>query len=385
MEAQQRSKPRIAIIGAGIGGLAAAATLRQVGCDVRIYEQASRFARVGAGIQMAPNACKVLRRLGVEDRLKAVALVPESSLNRDFDTGAISNEYPIAGAVEERYGASFLCLHRGDLHAALESLVPHDIVELERHLVDVEQDGQGVALKFADGSTARADAVIGADGVHSQVRECLFGEEQPTFTGRIAYRATFPAHLLQGQPLERSRIKWWGPDRHIVMYYTTSAADEIYFTTSVPDDGKWATTESWSTKGDLGELRAAFASFHPQVRAVLDACPDVFKWALLARDPMPAWTRGRVTLLGDACHPMPPYMAQGASAALEDAAVLARCLEGVPAEGIPAALLCYEATRRPRTSQLQTAAKANNWMRHDTDPGWVYGYDAWSVPLAAAG
>jgi len=373
----------VAIVGAGIGGLAAAALLRQAGIAVHIYEQAPRFARVGAGIQMAPNACKVLRRIGVEDRLREHALIPESSLNRDYDTGAVTNEFPIAGHVEARYAAPFLCLHRGDLHAALESAVPAEDISLGRKLESLSQNERGVTLSFADGSQVSADAVIGADGVHSRVREIILGPEQPVFTGRIAYRATFPAERLGLHRIERSRIKWWGKDRHIVMYYTTAAADEVYFTTSVPDDGKWATSESWSTKGDLGELRAAFAQFHPQVRAVLDACPEVYKWALLARDPLPRWTEGRVALLGDACHPMPPYMAQGASAALEDAAILARCLAEATKSTAAAALRRYADTRLPRTSKLQLSAKANNWMRNDTNPDWVYGYDAWTEPLAS--
>ena len=375
-------KLSVAIIGAGIGGLAAAATLRRVGVDVRIYEQAARFARLGAGIQMAPNACKVLRAIGVEDRLRQTALIPETSLNRDYDTGVVSNEFPIAGAVERLYDAPFLCLHRGDLHEALASAVPDDIVSLGKKLVALEQDATRATMRFADGTSATADAVIGADGVHSLVREILFGVEKPTFTGRVAYRATFPAALLGDHRIERSRIKWWGKDRHIVMYYTTAVADEIYFTTSVPDDGSWATQESWSTKGDLGDLRSAFAEFHPQVRAILDACPMVYKWALLAREPLPSWTSGRIALLGDACHPMPPYMAQGAGSALEDAAVLARCFDGAGPSDVDSVLRRYEATRKPRTSQLQNAAKANNWMRHDTNPDWVYGYDAWTVPLA---
>jgi len=220
--------------------------------------------------------------------------------------------------------------------------------------------------------------------VHSCVRELLLGPERPHFTGRVAYRTTFPASQLRGAPIAPAKTKWWGPDRHIVMYFVTANCDEIYFTTSQPEPADWLTRESWSEKGDLNELRAAFAGFHPEVQSVLAACPDVHKWALLTREPLPRWGQGRVVLLGDACHPMTPYMAQGAATALEDAVVLSRCLTGVGAEGIEAAFALYERLRKPRTSQIQQTSSTNTWMRRQTDPGWVYGYDAWNTPLTEA-
>jgi 2-polyprenyl-6-methoxyphenol hydroxylase-like FAD-dependent oxidoreductase len=371
----------VAIIGAGIGGLAAAATLRRIGLEVRVYEQANRFARVGAGIQMTPNAMKVLRGLGLERKLGAVAFEPKSGLNRDHDTGKVSNELPIAGVMEERYGAPYLLMHRADLHAALAANVPSDIVHLNRKLVGLAQDSKGVTLSFADGTRESADLVIGADGVHSLVREILLGAESPRFTGKVAYRTTYPSRLLGDQQVAGSRTKWWGPDRHIVIYYVTHNRDEIYFVTSQPEGAEWMTPESWSAKGSLDELRAAFAGFHPEVRAVLDACPDVYKWALLEREPLPNWVEGRVALLGDACHPMTPYMAQGAACSLEDAVVLARCLEGAAPDDVTQALKRYEASRKPRTSEIQGTSRNNTWMRQATDPRWVYGYDAWTEPL----
>ena len=375
--------PSIAVIGAGIGGLAAAACLRLVGMDVQVYEQAGRFARVGAGIQMTPNAMKVLRGLGLEEQLRAIAFEPTVGLNRDSDTGAVTNELPIAKSMQERYGTPYLLLHRADLHAALAALVPGSILHLNKKLVGLAQDQDGVSLTFADGTEARADVVIAADGVHSLVREILLGKESPHFTGKVAYRTTFPAALLGNSQITAARTKWWGPDRHIVIYYVTRAQDEIYFVTSQPEDASWMTPESWSAKGSLDELRSAFAAFHPEVRAVLDACPDVYKWALLERDPLPTWRNGRVALLGDACHPMTPYMAQGAASALEDGVVLSRCLANVRSDGIGVALAKYEATRKPRTSEIQGTSSKNTWMRQSTDPSWVYGYDAWNEPLAS--
>jgi salicylate hydroxylase/6-hydroxynicotinate 3-monooxygenase len=373
----------IAVIGAGIGGLAAAAALRAAGMYAQIYEQAGRFARVGAGIQMTPNAMQVLRGLGLEERLREIAFEPEFGLNRDFDTGAVTNKLPIGKAIQQRYGAPYLLLHRADLHAALASLAPESILHLNKKLVGLTQDPDEVALQFADGTEARADLVIGADGVHSLVREFLLGRESPRFTGKVAYRTTFPASLLEGSNINEARSKWWGPDRHIVIYYVTRARDEIYFVTSQPEDASWMTPESWSAKGSLDELRSAFSAFHPEVRAVLEACPDVYKWALLERDPLPTWRGGRVVLLGDACHPMTPYMAQGAASALEDAVVLSRCLVHVGTDGIDGALSKYEATRKPRASDIQGTSSKNTWMRHSTDPSWVYGYDAWKAPLAS--
>ena len=379
-----KQKLSVAIIGAGIGGLAAATLLARSGHQVRVFEQASRFARVGAGIQMTPNAMKVLRGIGVEAALRKIAFQSPAGISRDWDTGAVTNELRMGDEIEARYGAPYLFLHRADLHAAIEAMVPAGVVQLNWQLTDLQQNAHRATLTFADGTRTHADAVIGADGVHSRVREIMLGPEQPRFTGRVAYRTTFPAALMGDERITPLRTKWWGPDRHMVVYYVTANHDEIYFVTSQPESVEWMTPESWSAKGNLKDLREAYAGFHPEVQAILRACPDVHKWALLERDPLPTWTDERVALLGDACHPMTPYMAQGAASALEDAAVLSRCLDGVDADGVTTALKRYEATRKPRTSEIQGNSRKNTWMRNETDPGWVYGYDAWSTPLADA-
>jgi 2-polyprenyl-6-methoxyphenol hydroxylase-like FAD-dependent oxidoreductase len=371
----------ITIIDAGIGGLAAAAALRRRGVAVNIYEQADKFARVGAGIQQSPNAVRVLRGLGIEDRLRQVAFHPASSLNRDGTSGEVTNDHPLGRELEQRYGAPYLTLHRGDLHEALASIVPTDCIHLGKKLLAITTRGPRVELSFADGSEVEADAVIDADGVHSLLRDHVVGPEQPRFVGRLAYRTTFPAALMRGVEIGSSRTKWWGADRHIVIYFVTAARDEVYFTTSQPERADWITRESWSAKGDLEEMRAAFASFHPDVRAVLSAAPEVYKWGIFERDTLPTWRKGCIVLLGDACHPMTPYMASGAAMALEDAAVLARCVGEV--DDIADAFRLYEATRKPRASRVQTGSSANTWMRNATNPDWLYGYDAWTAPLAA--
>jgi len=282
---------------------------------------------------------------------------------------------------ESLHGAPFMCMHRADLHEALYSVLPPGIVHLNRKLVGLDQARNQVMLSFADGTTAQADAVIGADGVHSLVRDLIIGPDAPLHKGRVAYRAVFDSSLMSGE-IKPSRTKWWGLDRHIVIYYTRRDRAEVYFVTSVPEPSDWLTNESWSAKGDVEELRAAYNGFHPEVRMVLVACPDCHKWAILEREPLPRWSEGRVALLGDACHPMTPYMAQGAATAIEDAAVLARCFEAFGNEDVEGSFRLYEANRKPRTSRIQAISSANTWMSGgNDDTSWLYGYDAWNVPL----
>ena len=372
-------KPSIAIVGAGLGGLTVAATLRLAGFDVRVYEQAARFARLGAGIQMMPNSMKVLRRIGIEARVRGTSFQPYSHLNRVWDTGEILRELPMP---EGLFGAPYLCMHRADLHEALVSILPAEIVELRKKLVGLEERAGQVTLGFEDGSSARADAVIGADGVHSIVRDLIIGPDEPIHKGRIAYRAIFPSARMAGKDVGASRTKWWGLDRHIVIYYTKPDRSEIYLITSVPEPAEWLTRESWSTTGDERELRMAYEGFHPDVRSVVEACPSCHKWAILEREPLPRWSAGRVVLLGDACHPMTPYMAQGAATAMEDAAVLTRCLADDQGQDLEGAFKRYEAHRKPRTSRIQAISSANTWMKGgNEDTSWLYGYDAWNTPL----
>jgi 6-hydroxynicotinate 3-monooxygenase len=374
-------KLSVAVIGAGMGGLATAAALRRTGgIDVTVYEQAVGFSRVGAGIQIGCNAVKVMREFGLEPTLRAAAFYPRSWNNRNYDTGEVRFDLIFGEAAEERWGAPYLLAHRGDLHAALASVVPESDLRLDHKLTGLEQPSEGgVRLRFANGAVADVDAVVGADGVHSLVKQILFGEDQPHFTGRIAYRTVFPASRLNGYAIDDC-TKWWGPNRHIVIYYVKPDRSEVYFVTSQPEPG--FEVESWSAMGDMNELREAFAAFHPQVRHVLASCPSVHKWALVDRDPLPRWCDGSVTLLGDSCHPMTPYMAQGAAMAIEDAAVLSRCLNGADRDGVPEAFRRFEATRKPRTSRMQLSSRTNTWLRDPTDPNWVYGYDAWTTPLA---
>ncbi|OKO82976.1 FAD-dependent monooxygenase [Bradyrhizobium sp. NAS96.2] len=374
------SRLSVAVIGAGMGGLASAAALSRAGIDVTVYEQAQRFTRLGAGIQIGCNAMKVMRAWDLEPVLRREAFYPRSWNNKEYDTGEVRFDMVFGPSAEQRYGAPYLLGHRGDLHAALASAVPDNLIRLDHRLTAIEQRAdRAVTLTFANGHRTTVDAVVAADGVHSFVKERLFGRDEPNFTGRIAYRTVFPAALLNGYPIDDC-TKWWGPDRHIVIYYVKPDRSEVYFVTSQPEPG--FTVESWSATGDVNELRKAFEGFHPQVRKVLEACPSVHKWALVDRDPLPRWSEGNITLLGDACHPMTPYMAQGAAMAIEDAAVLSRCLAGVERDGVAEAFRRFEATRKPRTSRVQASSRTNTWLKNPTDPDWVYGYDAWTTPLA---
>ena len=369
--------PQIAIIGAGIGGLALAGLVSRQGTKVTVYEQAAGFERLGAGIQMSPNAMHVLRALGLEPLLRRLAFQPPAWTHRVWDTGEHLGDLTFGAEAERRYGAPYLLMHRGDLQAAILSAVPTSVIRFNKKLSDIVPGAGAVDLVFADGSRARAEGVVGADGVHSRVREILLGPERPLFTGRVAHRTVFPAALLSDFAVDTC-TKWWGPDRHIVVYPVNPRRDEIYFVTSVPDPD-WD-VESWSQRGEMAEVVEALAGFHSDVQRLLAACPQVHKWALFERDPLPRWSEGGVVLLGDACHPMTPYMAQGAANALEDAAVLSRCLQETADPAI--AFKRYEATRLERTARIQLTSRQNTWGKQAGDPGWVYGYDAWVTPIA---
>jgi salicylate hydroxylase/6-hydroxynicotinate 3-monooxygenase len=374
-----KEKLDIAIVGGGMGGLASAAALRQAGHDVTVYEQARQFTRLGAGIQIGCNAMHVLRGLGLEERLRADTFYPRSWNNRDWKTGEVMFDILFGTDAEQAYGAPYLLAHRGDLHAALASAVPAELVKHNHRLTGIDQTPQGVRLTFENGHVATADAAIAADGVHSIAKEALFGKDELNFTGRIAYRTVYPIERLNGVDVLNC-TKWWGEDRHVVIYPVKPDRSEIYFVTSQPEPG--FEIESWSATGDVKVLREAFEAFHPEARAVIDAAPEVHKRPLVDRDPLDRWVDGKVALLGDACHPMTPYMAQGAAMAIEDGAILSRCLAGVERDGIEAALKRYEATRKARTSKMQFTSRQNVWGKGVTDVDWVYGYNAWEAPLA---
>jgi salicylate hydroxylase/6-hydroxynicotinate 3-monooxygenase len=368
--------PEIAIVGAGVGGLALSIALRRAGVETTIYEQAAEFERIGSGINVAPNATAALRGLGVMPAVEPHASYPRSWRSYDATTAEVINELAFGQSMVDEYGEPFIQMHRGDLHAALAAAVPPERVRRGKRLAGLESRGERTVLRFTDGSSAEADLVVGADGIRSRVRAELFGPDQPTYTGRVAYRDVVDSAALADAGLDDC-AKWWGTDRHIVLYYI-NAGREVYYVTSVPE-ADW-TQESWSAKGDVEELRAAFADFPAPVRRVLGQCEQTYKWALCDREPMTSWGDGPVILLGDACHPMTPYMAQGAAMALEDAIILARCLT-TPGTDHRAALDVYFGTRSARTAWMQTESRKNTFMRDTKPPAEVYGYNPWTADL----
>ncbi|ATR22095.1 Salicylate hydroxylase [Roseomonas mucosa] len=368
----------IGIIGGGIGGLAAAIALHRAGREVLVFEQARRFSRVGADINLTPNAVRALDGLGIGAALREHGARPTHRVSRDWDTGTETSVLAMSGEAEAKYGAPQLTLHRADLLRALEEALPAECIRLGQRATRIAQDAAGVHLAFADGTRATVAALVGADGIHSVVRAALFGEEQPRFTGVVAYRAVIPRERLDLPGLDRF-TKWWGPNAASqIVTFPISAGRETFIFATTPQES-WR-EESWTTPGSVEELRAEYAGYHPEARALLAACDSVLKTALYERDPLPSWSRGRVTLLGDACHPMMPFMAQGAGMAVEDAVVLARCLHEGMAD-IPAALRRYERARLARTAEIQVASRGNAWLRAGGNADWVYGYDAWNVPL----
>jgi len=356
---------RVIVIGAGIGGLTAALTLKRAGIDVRLFEQAPELGEVGAGIQMSPNGTRILERLGLAQPLRAVAVRPGAAVFRRYDDGRVLGQDQLADRCEQTFGAPYYNIHRADLLDVLASAVPKEIVHLDHRCVGLSQYPDRVAVQFQNGARVDADAVIGADGIHSTLRTILFGPESPRFSGDMAYRGLVPTARLAHLGMEITATLWWGPNRHFVHYFVGPGAGYLNFVGIVPA-GEWR-LESWTAKGEVKDALAVFADFHPQVREIISGVDSINRWAIYDRDPLPAWTRGRVALMGDASHAMLPYMAQGAVQAIEDAAVLAKCLAQAEGADIEAALRRYEAIRKPRATRCQEGSRANRKLYHMPD------------------
>jgi salicylate hydroxylase len=398
---------RVAIIGGGIGGLTAANALRRAGVEVSVYEAAGELKEIGAGVALHANAMRVLRFIGVEDAVRKVAGKTDYAVTRDGITGRIISKTSRARFVELQ-GIEPATVHRADLLDVLAAALPEGTASLAKRCVSVESTGSSAVARFADGSEAEADVIIGADGIHSAVRTSLFGPDAPRFTGKICYRSVIPTAAVRGGVLSdvaADNGQWLGPHGTIVLY--PLRGEELINVVAHYDDDTYR-HESWVTECERAEVLERYQAWHPSLLRLFEAGQTWYKWALYDRDPIPAWTKGRVSLLGDSAHPMLPYLGQGACQALEDGAVLANAMSASPSDPV-AALAAYERIRRPRASQVVLTARArgvsnhlpSRWAalrrdaaiavrrrlnRRDTDgrgAGWLTAYDATSPSVLA--
>jgi len=369
-------KTRIAVVGAGLGGMTVAGFLQRAGFAVTIYEQAPEFSRIGAGIILSANVMKVLRRLGIEQMVVETGIKADCYISRAWDTGETMYKIDFDAASEQRFGGPYANIHRGDLHAVLGKGVMPGSISFNHRLVALDETRDAIRLTFDNGVKVDADIVIGADGINSKVREHLLGTEPPRFVGAVAHRAIFPTKALRGFKIPDC-TKWWGPDRHCLVYFLTSKRDEIYVIGVAPRE-KWD-SNAMSLPSSREELMKDFANFHPDLLRVMEATTDVSVWPIYDRDRNDRWSGGRIVMLGDACHPMRPFMAAGGAMAIEDAAILSRCLAEFhePNE----VYRWYEATRVARVGDAQRISIENSWMRGPTDTDWFYCYDPCVVPL----
>jgi salicylate hydroxylase len=354
---------KIVIAGAGIGGLCAAVALAKRGFEVVVYEQSQQLGEVGAGLQLSPNAVHVLQALDIADKVKAKAFRPKTAVMRHFRTGKTYFTVPLSDVATEKYGADYLHIHRADLHTVLkqsceELNVP---IFLGQAVQSYHQTPQNLTILLANGESLEADLLIGADGIKSKVQACMLGQTPAQFTGQVAWRGVVEANKLAKGLIKPNANLWVGPGKHFVSYYLRGG-DLVNFV-AVQERSDWQ-KESWNEPGDINELRDTFSGWHPEVTELLAASEQCFLWALFDRQPLEQWTDQNVALLGDACHPMLPFLAQGAAMAIEDSYALAHCLANN--NNIIDALKTYQDIRLTRTRDIQRGARKNASLYHMT-------------------
>jgi salicylate hydroxylase len=394
---------KIVIVGGGIGGLAAALSLLKRGLDVEVYEQAPELKEVGAGIQISSNGTRVLYALGLENALKRVQVLPSRRVIRHWSTGETWNWFDLGATTAQRYGTPHVMLHRGDLHGLLADAVraqKSDAVKLGRRCAAISTDGGHAEVRFENAESVRAAYVIGADGIHSKIRAGLFGADRPEFTGCVAWRGLVAMERLPPNLQTMLGTNWLGPHGH-VLHYPVRRGEIMNFISFVERDD-WQ-VESWVTQGTKDELANDFRGWHPDVHEIIGRIETPYKWALMVRGPMPRWSQGRVTLLGDACHPTLPFLGQGGVMAIEDGYVVAACLDKY-FDDPATAFARYEEIRRERTATVVRKSHENRRSAFSPElanPGavatevarewqqervrermeWLYAYDATAVAV----
>ena len=362
------SIPKVLIVGGGIGGLFAANALLAQGLPVTVYEQAPALGEIGAGVFVTPNAVRHLERVGLGPAVArwGARVGPASSYHR-HDGSCIA---PVQVSDAEGWNACF-GMHRADFVQLLAANLPPGIVRTGHRVVGFEQDGAVARVKFAGGGTAEAEVVVGADGIHSELRPHVFPPSNPVFHGTISYRGLVPRERLPHWPMDRWEM-WAGPAKHFLVFPVRHGT-MVNYVGFVPTDKEMK--ESWSAPGDPAVLRREFAGWDPRIAEVLEQVDKTFRWALYDREPLPGWTNGRLTLLGDAAHPMLPHLGQGANQSIEDGMALATILAQAEPSAVPAALLAYERLRRERVAQVQLGARKHG-LRVDSLSGDLQVRDA---------
>jgi salicylate hydroxylase len=392
-------KYRIIIIGAGLGGLAAASALMKAGHRVEIYEQAPALGEIGAGIQLSANAMHALRGIDVADKIMAVGVKPRAYVFRLYDTAEIIQQFSLSDEHEALHGAPYMHLHRADLHEILADRareLDSQVVRLNKRADSFEETGDGATVHFDDGTSASGDLLIGADGLRSMVRRQMFGEAPALYTGDVAWRLLVPTERLPKNLVERVMSLYMGPRGHVVCYYVRSGTLLNFGGFIETDD---ISEESWTVRYPWENLKADFVGWNSTIQVIIDNCDRdrCFRWSLFSRPTLPNWSQNRVTLLGDSVHPTLPYMAQGAAMAIEDGAVLARALS--QESDLPQALQLYQRNRIERTARIVSQSTAYRDLLHlpsteairaafaKRNEGqdrnrWLYSYNPLTVQLA---
>jgi salicylate hydroxylase len=353
-----KSPPNVVIVGGGIGGLFAATALIAHGLRVSVYEQARALGEIGAGVFLTPNSVRHLQRVGLGPSVeKWGARVGSDSRYFRHDGAPIA---PVQVTDSAGWNATF-GMHRADLVDILAGALPADVVHTGHRCTGFEQDGEVARVSFASGVVAEDDLVIAADGIHSELRQNVVPPSRPVFSGSVSYRGVLAHALIPHWPTASWQM-WLGKGRHFLTF-PVRAGNLINYVGFVPADQ--ATKESWSAPGDPDVLRQEFAGWDPRIGSLLQQVQATFRWALYDREPLPIWTRGRLTLLGDAAHPMLPHLGQGANQAIEDGMALATILARADRETAPAALIAYERLRRVRVALVQRGARENG-LRYDS-------------------